>query len=239
MGLSAGALLSPGDTIVYSNPYYAPPSETTVEVPVTINYSNPISPPAADQVDEAYPPAPDQEEISDEEPLPTTDPPTPQTDDPAVNTANEQFDVARKAFKSGDYAKAQELVERAIQALPSDATLHEFRALTMFAQKKYKEAAAALYAVLSAGPGWDKDTMATIYPDWNSYTPQLRALEEYVQRNPKEADGRFLLAYQYLVLGYKDQAVAQFRDVVRLEPKDQLSAALLKALTQPDARMEN
>jgi len=37
-----------------------------------------------------------------------------------------------------------------------------------------------------------------------------------------------------LVLGNKDQAVAQLKDVVRLVPKDQLSAALLKALTQPD-----
>jgi hypothetical protein len=35
------------------------------------------------------------------------------------------------------------LAEKAIKLLPSDATLHEFRALTLFAQKKYKDAAAA------------------------------------------------------------------------------------------------
>ncbi len=120
------------------------------------------------------------------------------------------------------------------QSLP-DATLHEFRALTLFAQKKYKEAAAALYAVLSAGPGWDKDTMAALYPAGNAYTPQLRALEDYDRQHPNEGPGRFLLAYHYLVLGYKDQAVEQLRDVVRVQPKDQLSAALLKALTQADA----
>ena len=144
------------------------------------------------------------------------------------------FDDARAAFKKGDYAKAQELADKAIALLPSDATLHEFRALTLFAQGRYKDAAATLYAVLAAGPGWDWKTMRGLYPDEDTYTRQLRALEEYVRKDPKSADARFVLAYQYLVLGSKDAAVAQLREVVRLQPQDQLSAALVKALTTSD-----
>ncbi len=230
LNADSGALLSPADTIVYNNFYYAPPADTTVEAPIPIDYSNPLPPPGGDEAAIAYPPNPGTEG----EELPTSEPPLPPTDDPAVSAANELFDAARKAFKDGDYVRAQQLVEKAIQSLPSDAALHEFRALTLFAQKKYKEEEATLYAVLSAGPGWDRKTMAHLYPDWDTYTSQLRDLETYVKDHPDEGSAHFLLAYHYLVLGSKDKAVAQLKDVVRLVPKDQLSAALLKALTQPD-----
>jgi tetratricopeptide (TPR) repeat protein len=155
-----------------------------------------------------------------------------------VVQANKEFDAAREAFKAGDYPKAQKLVEKAIELLPSDATLHEFRALTLFAQARYKEAAATLYAVLAAGPGWDWNTLRVLYPDEDTYTKQLRALEEYVRKETKSAEAHFVLAYQYLVLGTKDPAIAQLKEVVRLQPKDNLSAALLKALTTPEAAAE-
>jgi cytochrome c-type biogenesis protein CcmH/NrfG len=122
-------------------------------------------------------------------------------------------------------------VEKAIALLPSDATLHEFRALTLFAQGRYKDAAATLYAVLAAGPGWGWATMRELYPDEDTYTRQLRALEEHVRKDPKAGEARFVLAYHYLVLGTKDAAVEQLKEVVRVQPQDKLSAALLKALT--------
>ena len=107
------------------------------------------------------------------------------------------------------------------------------RALTLFAQKKYKEAAAAVYAVLAVGPGWDWDTLKSLYPDVDTYTKQLRALEDYQKQNPKSADASFLLAYQYLTLGKKDAAIKQLQRTVELQPKDQVSAQLIKVLEQP------
>jgi len=151
-----------------------------------------------------------------------------------VVKANKEFDAAREAFKAGDYVKAHKLTEKAIELLPSDATLHEFRALTQFAQGRYKDAAATLYAVLAAGPGWDWQTMRGLYPDEDTYTRQLRTLEEYVRKNPNSGEAHFVLAYQYLVLGTRDEAVKQLREVVRVQPQDRLSAALLKALTTPE-----
>ena len=50
------------------------------------------------------------------------------------------------------------------------ATLHEFLALVFFAQGKYDQAAAPLYAVLSVGPGWDWTTLSGMYPDVDTYT---------------------------------------------------------------------
>src|SRR5262249_58193136 len=128
----------------------------------------------------------------------------------------------------------QNLVEKAIVLLPSDATLHEFRALTLFAQGRYKDAAATLYAVLAAGPGWDWKTMRGLYPDEDTYTRQLRALEEHVRKDPNSPEARFVLAYQYLVLGTKDEAVKQVKEGGRLQPKDKVWDALLNALTKQE-----
>ena len=64
--------------------------------------------------------------------------------------------------------------------MPNDPTLHEFRALALFALGRYDEAAAALYAVLSVGPGWDWSTLISLYGNPETYTQQLRALESYV-----------------------------------------------------------
>ena len=86
---------------------------------------------------------------------------------------------------------------------------------------------------MPAGPGWDWKTMRGLYPDEDTYTRQLRALEGQVKKAPDAADARFVLAYQYLVLGAKDEAVKQLKEVVRVQPQDRLSAALLQALTTP------
>ena len=87
------------------------------------------------------------------------------------------FDTAREAFKRGDYARALELVDQALKEMPDDPTLHEFRALTLFALTRCDEAAAALYAVLSVQPGWDWTTLISLYGDPARYTQQLRAFE--------------------------------------------------------------
>jgi hypothetical protein len=222
-----------GDTYVYENPYYVAPSSTVV-VPEVLNYSVPIPVPTGEEAASAYPTAPSDDaatDATDDSGGQVSSQPSTESDDPAVRAANELFDAARDAFKRGDYATAQADVEKAIEQLPSDAVLHEFRALTLFAQGRYSEAAATLYAVLAAGPGWDWATMSALYPDVSVYTQQLRALEDYVRKHATAGDARFLLAYHYLVLGYKDEAVKQLREVVRLTPNDKLSAELLKALT--------
>jgi tetratricopeptide (TPR) repeat protein len=233
-GALTGALASPGDSYVYSNPYYVEPASNTVVVQPTFDYSAPIPAPPNDQVSAAYQSVPttaDSRSIPD----PSTEaPPASSTEDPTASEANKQFDASRAAFKGGDYAKAQELADKAVALLPSDATLHEFRALTLFAQKQYKDAVAGLYAVLAAGPGWNWQTMAGLYPDSDTYTKQLRELEVYTRAHPKEAACHFLQAYHYLVLGSKDAAVQQLKEVVQLEPKDKLSAALVQALTSSE-----
>ena len=125
--------------------------------------------------------------------------------------ATSAFDQAREAFKSGDYPQALQLDQQALAQSPNDATMHEFLGLTYFAQGKYDQAASPLYAVLSVRPGWDWTTLSGMYPDVETYTGQLRALEAYVKANPDSATARFVLAYQYLAEGHDPEAIAQLK----------------------------
>ena len=148
--------------------------------------------------------------------------------------ATSAFDQARQAFKAGDYDNALQLDQQALTQMPNDRSPHEFLSLVFFAQGKYDKAAEPLYAVLSVGPGWDWTTLSGMYPDIETYTRQLRALEAKVRANPESAAAHFVLAYQYLAEGHVENAVGQLKEVVKLQPGDTLSAQLI-AYYQPSS----
>jgi tetratricopeptide (TPR) repeat protein len=149
----------------------------------------------------------------------------------AENQARQLLDASRTAFAKADYPTAMALINQAISRKPNDAVLHEFRALILFATQQYQPAAAAVYAVLSLGPGWDWATLSSLYPNPEVYTGQLRALEQRRSENPNVAELRFLLAYHYMSCGHAEAAARELREVVRLSPKDQLSVQLLAGVS--------
>jgi tetratricopeptide (TPR) repeat protein len=190
----------------------------------TIDYSRPIvlsSPIAASQAAPAAPQS-DGSAASTYQPSP-------------ADQAMELLDTARTVFSRGDYAEALADCNQAVAKLPNCTAAHEFRGLTLFALGRYKEAAGPVYAVLSVGPGWDWNTLKSFYPREDVYVQQLRALEQYVQSSPNVAEARFLLAYHYITGGHNDAAAEQLQSVVQLNPQDQLSAQLLRALTKTAA----
>ncbi len=144
-----------------------------------------------------------------------------------------EMDSAREAFRRGDYAQAEALANKAVALLPDDTAVHEFRALTLFAQQKYRDAAAGIYAVLSAGPGWNEETLKSLYADPKAYANQLAALETYAKDNPEASDALFLLAYHQLTAGQLDTARTELERVAQLQPKDRLAAELVQALAAP------
>lgn len=191
----------------YSNPYYEPVASS----PVYYDYSQPI-------------------QVVNQQSAPADDGSGAAAYPPEVAEGTSHTDKARNAFSQGNYADAMKEVDLALQKLPNDAALHELRALIQFATKDYKAAAATLFAVLSAGPGWDWTTLASMYPSVDTYTTQLRALEQYVKANLDDPAGHFVLAYHYITQGHSDAAARQLKDVVRLQPDDQLAANLLKSV---------
>ncbi|MCA9055317.1 MAG: tetratricopeptide repeat protein, partial [Planctomycetaceae bacterium] len=77
--------------------------------------------------------------------------------------ATSVFNRAREDFYAGNYDEALERVNKALGVMPGDPVMNEFRALVLFAQGNFKEAAATIHAVLAVGPGWDWTTMTSVY----------------------------------------------------------------------------
>ena len=136
------------------------------------------------------------------------------------------FEQARAAFTAGEYETALTQLDVTLQTMPRDTVVHEFRGLVLFAMKKYPDSAASVYAVLSAGPGWDWTTMSGLYPNVNVYTQQLRELENFMKSNPSSADASFLLGYHYLTMGHKDVAKEYFGTALKQLPGDRLLTQL-------------
>jgi tetratricopeptide (TPR) repeat protein len=76
--------------------------------------------------------------------------------------------------------------------------------------------------------------MSGLYSDNDVYTSQLRALEQYVEQNPDAPEGHFVLAYHYLTAGHSDVALDEFKDVLKLNPQDELAAQLVRSLGGPE-----
>ncbi|MDA0835676.1 MAG: tetratricopeptide repeat protein, partial [Planctomycetota bacterium] len=160
---------------------------------------------------------------------------------PPPEVTNEQlskFDQARQQFFAGDYDAAMTSVNDALKELPNDSVIHEFRALILFAKGNYQDSAAVLYPVLSVGPGFDWTTLIGLYPDVNTYTTQLRALEAYRDMKPDDAAVRFVLAYHYTTAGQTKDAIAQLTKLLEINPNDQLGKQLLLGL-DPKAEVPN
>jgi Tetratricopeptide repeat len=202
-GWGLGSLASTWISSNYVNPYYSVVVSSQPAVsPVIYDYSQPINVAAA----------------------------PPNTS--AADSSEQVFSGARDSFKAGDYQRAIDLADQVIKDTPNAPVVHEFRALCLFALKRYDEAASVAYAVLSAGPCWDWSTLVGLYPDVETYTNHLRALEAAVRSHLSAIPPRFLLAYHYLVEGHTDEAQAEFAEVAKHEPKDQLSASFARALTK-------
>jgi len=148
----------------------------------------------------------------------------------AVDPSQALFSQARDSFKSGDVNLALQQADSALAQNPNDPSLHEFRALCLFALGRYDDAAVPLYAVLAVGPGWDWPTLIGLYPNVGVYTSQLRRLEAYVAANPRSSTSRFVLAYHYLTEGFNDAAEAKLSQVVALKPTDAVATKLLQAM---------
>ena len=211
----------------YANPYITPATQTVyIQQPQPVVVVDGTSQAPVSQQVVAY---------DYSKPIDTTAPPPEPT---AAESAQKVFESARQAFKQNDFGRALTLADQALVSLQTDPVLHEFRALCLFALKRYDESAAVNYAVLSAGPSWDWATMINLYSGIDVYTTQLRELESYVKLKPDSAPAQFQLAFLYLSQGSKEAAAKQFDTVAQLQPADTLSAQLAKSLDPSPERKQ-
>lgn len=194
----------------YSNPYYSDGGSYGYDYSQPLTYSDSSSATAATATQSAS-----------SQPQPTDEGMT-------------AFEESRTAFRNGDYTTALSKLDTTLKTMPNDAVVHEFRSLVLFALKKYPESSAAIYAVLATGPGWDWTTMISLYPNAETYTTQLRALESFVKNNPKSLDAHFLLGYHYQSMGHTKSANQQFKLALAELPDDRLLKQLVTITNSPD-----
>ena len=144
---------------------------------------------------------------------------------------NQFFAQARAAFYAGNYQEALKFIEHAAIDVPRNQDIHQFHALCYFALGDFQQAAAVAHTVLEAGPGWDWTVVQSFYPTPEVYTQQLRGLEHYITEHGDQPATRFLLGYEYLMLGHFKAADHQFQRVVALEPRDTLAKNILAGLS--------
>ena len=136
------------------------------------------------------------------------------------------IEKSQAAFRRHDYLASLDYATKAVEEAPGDGALHEYRALVLFALGKYQDAAGVLHPVLASGPGWDWKTMVKLYDSRQTYTGQLRKLEEFTTAHPEAAYAHFLLGYHYMVCGHFEMARQQFDAAAQLEPKDTVAPQL-------------
>ena len=146
------------------------------------------------------------------------------------SACDQSLDTAAEAFKQNNYDLALDTINKGIVQCPTDAVLHEFRALILFAKSDYQQAAATIHSVLAVGSGWNWTTLSGLYSGVPIYTTQLRALEAFSKSNPQDAAAHFLLAYHYMVDGYPEAAARQLKQV----PNDRVAADVLALISKPD-----
>ncbi len=156
--------------------------------------------------------------------------PSDATSDQTASTGEDYATQALDAFRSGDYRDALRWASHAAVEMPQDARAHELMSLCLFALKDYRGAAMEAHAALTLGPVIDWPTLYAFYGNVDTYTGQLRALGAFVTDNPKAPEGRFLLAYHFLMTGHKDAAKKELTEVLALAPGDKLAEELLKQL---------
>jgi tetratricopeptide (TPR) repeat protein len=140
------------------------------------------------------------------------------------------YNGARDAFRTGDYRDALRLASHAAIESPQNVKVHELMSLARFALGDYRGAATEAHAAMAFGPVSDWATLSAHYGDPEAYTKQLRALEKYAGENKSAAEGHFLSAYHYLMVGARDDAKTQMALAVKLTPKDKLAAHVLQQL---------
>ncbi len=208
-GLGYGSLGYAGGS--YVNPYYASMPAAVVES-VPYDYSQPI-------VVNSYA-APESTDGAPAQPQ-------------AAAPANSLVDDALANFRSGSYVAALAGLDKAVKASPNDSVLHELRALTLFALGRYPEAAATLNSLLATAPGMDWTSLSNLYDSVDTYTAQLRRLEDFCRGHRDDAAAHFVLAYHYLVAGHPEEAADALEVVVAKQPGDLVAKQMLDSIRPP------
>jgi tetratricopeptide (TPR) repeat protein len=146
-------------------------------------------------------------------------------------TSGDFLASGKAAFLAGDYAAAQRQANHAVVENPENAKAHELMMLSMFAQGEFRGAAAAAHAVADLGQVPDWPTLYGYYKDRDKYVQHLEKLQQFAKENPDAPEAKFLLGFNYQMLGDKAQAEKQFAKYINaVNGEDQIAVKLFSSV---------
>jgi tetratricopeptide (TPR) repeat protein len=131
-------------------------------------------------------------------------------------------DLALREFRAGNYTIAAIDWRHALVDEPRNGTFALRLAQAEFARGNFTNAADALHLGMSLTPqrqwGDFVKNYKRFYGQRGAFAAQLKALEATRKENPDDPAVRFVLGFQYLYLGYPEQAATQLSVATRLSP---------------------
>ncbi len=109
--------------------------------------------------------------------------------------------------------------------------IQQFLSLVTFALGRYDDAFEAAHTALHSVPPWDWKTLSGHYEKSDVYVAQLRELETSI-RGESTAVKRFLIGYEYWMMGHHAAARTQMSKAAAAAPDDTLIPKLLKQVNE-------
>lgn len=139
-----------------------------------------------------------------------------------VQRSRQNIASGTRLFQSGKYMAAADHFREATRLQASDPTPYFMLGQSLFAARRYDEAALAIRRGLQVNPEWleAEFDMRTLYGDESQPLTQLADLAGRLQANPLDREILFLLGYELFVTGEKEKARTILEQVARLEAND-------------------
>ena len=143
--------------------------------------------------------------------------------------------LGERAFRAGNYTQAARHWRHALVDEPQSGTYALRLGQAEFARGNYTSAADALHLGMSLMPqrqwGVVVKNHKRLYGVRGAFATQLKALEAVRKDNPDDPAVRFVLGFQYLYLGYPEQAQRELSVATKLSPDNVFVRELAAAAT--------
>jgi len=120
-----------------------------------------------------------------------------------------------------DYEKSIREAERAVELEPNGADAHAFLGMGLLFADRAEEAVPILKKAIRLdphAPGWYMHVLASAYRDMQKYEEAIEWGEKAVQQNPENVLSRKILCSIYSLACRMDEARAQAKEIMRLNP---------------------
>ena len=149
------------------------------------------------------------------------------------NTEN-QVNLAVALAQQGDFEAALVPATQAVTRSPASAAAHHIRARVLSALHRPQEARQAFEDALSLSPR-DPLTLydnAEFCEETGDLAHEVQLLRRLITLRPANAQDHFLLARALARTGHQEDAIAEYRQVIRLDPKNRPALYSLSRLLQ-------